>query len=74
LATCFLDLKTDQTLLVDMSKLPIEALKGGAGMVRMTLRQKKGRIARVEVTANENVAFLLDGKRQNVVKRTAATK
>ena len=72
MARCFLDLKTDETLLVDMSELPVEALRGGAGMIRMTLRQKKGRKARVEVVAHEDARFLLDGRVANVVKRTAA--
>jgi hypothetical protein len=72
LARCYLDLKTDETLLVDMSQLPVEALRGGAGMIRMTLRQKKGQKARMEVVAHENARFLLDGVLANVVKRTTA--
>lgn len=69
---CYLDLKTDETLLVDMSELPDDALRGGAGMLRMTLREKKGRKARVEVVAHEKARFLLDGRVEIVVKRTAA--
>jgi hypothetical protein len=65
-------LRTDETLLVDMSGLPDEALRGGAGMLRLTLRQKKGQKARVEVVAHEDARFLLDGQLANVVKRTAA--
>jgi len=67
-----LDLKTGETLLVDMSKLPVDALRGGAGMLRMTLCEKKGRKARVEVVAHEDAMFLLDGIPPNVVKRTSA--
>ena len=74
MATCFLDIKTGETLLVDMSKLPEEALRGGAAMLRMTLREKKGRRARVEVVAHEDAEFLLDGQVANVVKRTAQVK
>ncbi len=72
MARCHLDLKTGETLLVDMSCLPVEALRGGAGMVRMTLREKKGQKARVEVVAHEDARFMLDGLAVNVVKRTAA--
>lgn len=70
MATCFLDIRTGETLLVDMSKLPMEALRGGAGMLRLTLREKKGRRARLEVVAHEDAQFLLDGQVANVVKRT----
>lgn len=68
----YFDLETDETLLVDMSELPVEALRGGAGMVRVTLRKKTGRRARVEIVAHETARVLLDGQVENVVKRTLA--
>jgi hypothetical protein len=68
----YFDLETNETLLVDMSELPVEALRGGAGMLRLTLRKKTGRKARVEVVAHENARVLLDGQVENVVKRTVA--
>lgn len=72
MAKCFLDLRTDETLLVDMSALPPEALRGGAGMVRLTLREKKGRRARVEVVAHEDARFLVDEKVESVVQTQPA--
>ena len=68
----YFDLETNETLLVDMSELPVEALRGGAGMLRLTLRKKTGRKARGEVGAHENARGLLDGQVENVVKSTGA--
>jgi len=65
-------MKTNETLLVDMSHVSEEALRGGAGLVLLTLREKKGRRARVEVVAHEDAEFLLDGRAANVVKRAGS--
>jgi len=55
-----------------MSHVSEEALRGGAGLVLLTLREKKGRRARVEVVAHEDAEFLLDGRAANVVKRAGS--
>ncbi len=61
----FVEMKTGMTLQLDFAGV-VPGLLNGEGIVKLILRQKKGRSARLEIVANEKVS--IDLHPQNDVK------